>query len=374
MTPVIDVSGLPADVDAVERALFLTRIQHATHELLARSPRSGLDVRLTTLASDRSAKTNGGRSADTILAGFPTAAAPDPVTAEFLPCQPRHKWDRLVLPARVRDEILVAIETIRQETRLFDDWGLREIEASPRTALNFFGPPGTGKTLAAHGVADLLQRPLIAASYAAVESKYLGEGPKNAERLFHTAQQAGAVLFIDEADSLVSKRLVGASQGAERAANSLTSQFLICLEQFRGVVILATNMIENYDHAFDTRVRHIEFTLPDLPTRLEIWRKHLPARLPLADDVRIDELAAVDGVCGREIRNTVITAASQALRDNCSVVNQSQLLEALRRTLAARRANSPAASVSPDEAAHVTEELSRVFPKKGRHSDDHLGT
>ncbi|MGD1914201.1 MAG: hypothetical protein ACFB2X_26200 [Rivularia sp. (in: cyanobacteria)] len=81
---------------------------------------------------------------------------------------------------------------------------------------------------------------------------------------------------------MLSKRLTNANQGSERAANSICSQLLICLEKFKGVVIFATNLVENYDKAFETRVRHIHFPMPDEKARYLIWQNHLPPELPLA--------------------------------------------------------------------------------------------
>ncbi len=102
-------------------------------------------------------------------------------------------------------------------------------------------------------------------------------------------ERDNAILFIDEADSLLSRRLTNVTQGSEQAINSMRSQLLICLERFRGVVIFATNLVENYDKAFETRVRHVHFLLPDEQGRRDIWRRHLPARLPLAPDISLDQ-------------------------------------------------------------------------------------
>jgi SpoVK/Ycf46/Vps4 family AAA+-type ATPase len=91
---------------------------------------------------------------------------------------------------------------------------------------------------------------IIEASYAHIKSMYHGEGPKNVEALFYAAQAQNAILFIDEADSLLSRRLTNVNQGSEQAINSMRSQLLICLERFKGVVIFATNLVQNYDPAF----------------------------------------------------------------------------------------------------------------------------
>ena len=82
-------------------------------------------------------------------------------------------------------------------------------------------------------------------SYADIESKYHGDGPKNLKSIFYAAERDKAVLFIDEADSLLSKRLTSINTGSEQAINSMRSELLICLEKFEGIVIFATNIVES---------------------------------------------------------------------------------------------------------------------------------
>ncbi len=327
----LHISGLPEGLAAADQMLFRTRVLHAAQELLDQTALDRLAVSIHTQDAIPSRAEPCGPS------NHNNAGAGQSEATEYRALDPLFSWDRVVLNAEVRERIITAVETIEYKAKLFEEWGLSEIEPFPRAALNFHGPPGTGKTMAAHAVAHMLRRQIIIASYAQIESKYLGDAPKNAERIFQAAEQAEAVLFIDEADSLLSRRLTGASQGSERAANSLTSQLLICLEWFSGVVIFATNLLENYDRAFDTRVQHVEFTLPDENARRGIWRNHLPARLPLADDVGLDELASLDGLCGRDIRNTVIMAATQAVRNGGACVNRRQLLDAAEIVLQSRR-------------------------------------
>ena len=141
-----------------------------------------------------------------------------------------------------------------------------------------FGASGTGKTMAAEAIANKLNKKILEVSYADVESKFHGEGPKKVKAIFLAASRENAVLFFDEADSLLSRRLTNVTQGSEQAINSMRSQLLICLEQFKGIVIFATNLVANYDKAFLTRLISVEFTTPDAPTRKRIWDIHLPNR------------------------------------------------------------------------------------------------
>ncbi|GET43570.1 ATP-binding protein [Microseira wollei] len=235
----------------------------------------------------------------------------------------------------------------------------------------FHGKPGTGKTLAAHAIASKIKRPILVASYAQIESMYHGEGPKNVEAIFQAAERDNALLFIDEADSLLSKRLTNVTQGSEQAINSMRSQLLICLERFRGVAILSTNLVENYDKAFETRVRNVRFPMPDETCRREIWRRHLPAQMPLAKDVSPERLAQVEDVCGRDIKNAVIDAAMRVARQGKEYVELRDLLESVDRIKAARINASPESEkLTPEEEEEVQKKLKEALAKKEKETKD----
>ncbi len=230
---------------------------------------------------------------------------------QYIAQEPFYNFERLVIPQTLRDSLSHAINLFQYHDLIYNTWGLKANSPFPVVALNFWGPPGTGKTLAAHAIASKLKRKVILASYAQIESMYHGEGPKNVEAIFKAAEEQNALLFIDEADSLLSRRLTDVKQGSENAINSMRSQILICLEKFNGIVIFATNLVTNYDKAFESRVRNIEFKLPDFECRKEIWKNHLPATFPQDPSLSMDELAKIDDICGREIRNAVQMVAEK---------------------------------------------------------------
>jgi SpoVK/Ycf46/Vps4 family AAA+-type ATPase len=278
--------------------------------------------------------------------------------SQYQPREPLYHFEQLIVPDSVKKSLVMAARVIDLERRVFDEWGLRKIEPFPRSALNFYGPPGTGKTLAAHALAAHLGRKILLASYGQIESMYHGEGPKNVEAAFHAAQRDGALLFIDEADSLLSKRLTNVTQGSEQAINSMRSQLLLCLDQFKGVVVFATNLVENYDAAFETRVRNIEFPVPDFDCRRKIWLVHFPPELPLAGDVAPEELANVGDLCGREIRNAVVEAAFQAAMNGAPHVARQDLLDSIDRVKASRIRGKQYVSVR-----ELTEEEQEIFDR-----------
>lgn len=251
--------------------------------------------------------------------------------------EPEYSFEMVKLPANTLEQIDQALARIELEREVFEEWGLYAIMPNPVSAMSFYGPPGTGKTLAASAIANRLHKKLIRASYADIESKYHGEGPKNVCAIFLAAEQQDAVLFIDEADSLLSKRLTNVTQGSEQAINSMRSQLLICLEKFHGIVIFATNLVVNYDRAFLSRLINVPFELPDAQMRTEIWDSHLrPVEggkvricIPLADDVDTAALGRDYPVCGRNIRNAVVNACVETRRKNLPRVTQECLCKAI---------------------------------------------
>lgn len=185
--------------------------------------------------------------------------------------EPHYTFEQVILPDKLKEEIEEAVATIQVESKVFDEWGLRTIIPNASSALSFYGPPGTGKSMAAEAIAQKLNKKILRATYADIESKFHGEGPKMVKAIFRAAERDKAVLFLDESDSLLSKRLTNVTDGSAQAINSMRSQLLICLEQFRGIVIFATNLVVNYDKAFLSRLISIEFQTPDSKARYAIW-------------------------------------------------------------------------------------------------------
>lgn len=290
--------------------------------------------------------------------------------------EPRMTFDMLQLPKETLEQIELATKRIELEREIFDEWGLYAIMPNPVCALNFYGEGGTGKTLAADALANKLGKKIIRASYADIESKYHGEGPKNVNAIFKAAEAQKALLFIDEADSLLSKRLTNVTQGSEQAINSMRAQILICLERFNGIVVFASNLIVNYDKAFLSRLISVEFSLPDAKMREKIWRAHLcpnpdskakyQLKIPLADDINLRRLAKKYQLCGRDIRNCVIAACVLARSENSSVLTQKHLTEAVHQEL--KRLEKLAAAKDHTDAGIIlsgkSEKMVRDFAEK----------
>jgi len=227
----------------------------------------------------------------------------------------------VILSPETRRMFDEAIGAMRHHKTIYTDWGFGEVDPMGRNMiLNLYGPPGTGKTLAAEALAGTLNRKYIHIGISELESKYVGDTAKNIASAFKSAAEENALLFFDEADTLLGARLSSVTQGIDNEINAMRSTLLIELERFNGVVVFATNFAKNYDSAFVSRIRyHIEFKLPDFEGRKQLWNRMLVAGVPLDEErvLIIDRAAAAsDGLSGREIRTVLRTAFPRALVEN----------------------------------------------------------
>lgn len=255
-------------------------------------------------------------------------------TESFVSKKPVRDLKDVILPERVTRGIEGALNRLQYHNKLYEEWMLKKIDPSgKRVALNFFGPPGTGKTFCAEAIAKHLGKNIITVNYAEIESKYVGETPKNITAAFQHAQATDSVLFFDEADSILGKRLTSVTQSADHGVNVSRSVMLLQLDSFEGVVVFASNLPENYDGAFVRRIlAHIEFELPDSDCLRKLWERMLPAEVPRAADVTPGWLAMESvGLSGGDILNVVKLAASQAVSRSgeANKVFQGDILDAI---------------------------------------------
>lgn len=254
--------------------------------------------------------------------------------------EPIRRFEDLILPEPTLEQIHTLLNKLKHHARLYDEWNLRKIDPfGARTSLNLFGAPGTGKTFCAEAIAHHLGKPFLDVNYADLESKYVGETGKNIITAFQTAKAEDAVLFFDEADSILSKRLVEIRQSADYGVNQSRSIMLKQMDSFEGVVIFASNLARNYDGAFVRRILgHVEFSLPDDQCRRKLWEKMFIAEIP-KESIDLETLAQTsDGLSGGDILNAILTAASRAVARNhgADVVTMQDLTTQIERIRKAR--------------------------------------
>ncbi|MGY1679363.1 ATP-binding protein [Geodermatophilus sp. SYSU D01176] len=263
------------------------------------------------------------------------ARAADAVPPGAVLVHPEAGWDDLVLPDEQSAQLREAVDRVRGQARVLDEWGLLRGRRGRRgLRMLFTGPPGTGKSLAAEVLAGALGRDLLVVDLSRLVSKWIGETEKNLAAVFDAAERGGAALLFDEADALFGKR-TEVGDARDRYANLETAYLLTRLERFDGVAVLATNLRQNLDPAFARRIDFVvPFDPPDEAARLALWRHHLPAPAPLAADVDLAVLAAFYELPGALIRNAAMAAAFLAAAEPAPArrsIGTAHLAHAIRR-------------------------------------------
>jgi SpoVK/Ycf46/Vps4 family AAA+-type ATPase len=213
---------------------------------------------------------------------------------------------------------------------MIHEWDLKHTFKEGYKAL-FYGPPGTGKTFTATLLGKQFNRDVYRIDLSQVVSKYIGETEKNLEKIFQKAEDKNWILFFDEADALFGKR-TSVSSAHDRYANQETSYLLQRIEDFNGLVILASNNKANIDQAFLRRFNAIvHFPIPDPVERLHLWKIYLPANHSLNTD-DLQNIANKYEVTGSTILNSIHNAAINAFALK-RLVTMSDLTESLKREL-----------------------------------------
>jgi SpoVK/Ycf46/Vps4 family AAA+-type ATPase len=227
--------------------------------------------------------------------------------------EPDWRLEELILPDETKEAIQQAANTILASPTV-EAWLGDQDKMGHRIAVNFYGPPGTGKTCSADALATLLSLKMIKVNYAEMESSLVGKTAKNVRQAFQQAEKANALLFFDEADSILSRRFTNLSQASEAHINQTRSTMMTELQKFQGVVVFATNLQQNYDDAFVRRIAaHVRFSLPNEKLRLNLWQMYMPETLPRANDIDIDKLTQLsEGFSPADIATAVRQAAVMA--------------------------------------------------------------
>jgi Cdc6-like AAA superfamily ATPase len=239
-------------------------------------------------------------------------------------------WSDLVLENHVMEQVMEINAWLNYGTTLMTEWGL-ENKIKPGYRTLFYGPPGTGKTLTATLLGKSTNREVYRVDLSMIVSKYIGETEKNLSKIFDVAQHKDWILFFDEADALFGKRTATSSSN-DRHSNQQTGYLLQRIEDFPGVVILASNLKENMDEAFSRRFQSmIHFTMPSPEERILLWEKAFSGKCKLDSGIDIENIAEQYELAGGAIINVLRYCALTAIQKNETVVSNNDLLEGIRR-------------------------------------------
>lgn len=239
-------------------------------------------------------------------------------------------WDHLILEDHVMDEVLEICDWLEHKDQLMDEWEMLG-KLKPGFRGLFYGPPGTGKTLTASLLGKKNDLDVYRIDLSMVVSKYIGETEKNLSNVFDQAINKNWILFFDEADALFGKRTQTSSSN-DRYANQEISYLLQRIEDFPGMIILATNFETNIDEAFARRFQAmIYFSLPGPEERLKLWKQSYSSKIVFEDKVVLKEIADKYEISGGALSNIVRYSSLKAIKRGTNEILLKDILTGLRR-------------------------------------------
>jgi SpoVK/Ycf46/Vps4 family AAA+-type ATPase len=246
---------------------------------------------------------------------------------------PKYSWSDIVLPQEQMAQIRELLNYVKYRDVVYGTWGFAQ-KLSLGKGLNvlFSGLSGTGKTMAAEIIACELGLDLYKIDLSMVVSKYIGETEKNLSAIFREGKDSNAILFFDEADALFGKRSE-VKDAHDRYANIETAYLLQKMDEYEGIVILATNLRNNMDEAFTRRMHAtVDFPFPEEEYRRRIFEGIFPKQAPLNSDVDFAFLARQFKLTGGNIKNIALYAAFLAAEDD-KRIGMAQIIRGTKREL-----------------------------------------
>ena len=272
---------------------------------------------------------NGIDITDKVIAQTCEEALPPPSHGNIKRMNINYTFDDLKLPNEQSQTIKNICAQVIHRHKVYKEWDMDSKFAYGKSvSVLFVGPPGTGKTMAAHVMANELNLPIYKIDLSQVVDKYIGETEKRLEEIFSTAEKSNVILFFDEADSIFGKRSE-VNDAKDKYANTEVSYILQRIEQYDGIIILATNYKNNIDEAFMRRIRYlVDFQLPNEALRKELWKSSFSDKVPL-DAIDFNYLAYRFEFAGGSIKNIVLNATFLAA-DSQTPVTMQHILESIR--------------------------------------------
>jgi DNA polymerase III delta prime subunit len=241
-------------------------------------------------------------------------------------------WSDLVLHPFTTEQIEDIKHWVRFHIELEADANLsRKINMGYRVL--FYGPPGTGKTLTAGLLGKEFNKDVYRVDLSQIVSKYIGETEKNLSKIFDRAEHKDWILFFDEADALFGKR-TNVQSSHDKYANQEVSFLLQRVEDFSGLLILASNYKSNMDEAFLRRFHSIvQFPMPNAHERLKLWKQSLPVSIKHNGSLELAKLAEAHEISGASIINIVQYASLKALSRDDKTLHHEDLMNGIKREL-----------------------------------------
>lgn len=226
------------------------------------------------------------------------------------------------------DEILMwfKLEKKIEKNKHLNKW------LKPGYRVLFYGPSGTGKTLTASILGKSVNQPVYRVDLSMVVSKYIGETEKNLAKVFDRAENNRWILFFDEADALFGKRSK-ANTSNDRHANQEIAYLLQRIEDFPGMIVLASNLEKNIDEAFSRRFQlQVHFKSPNKKERLKLWEQIFSKEFSL-DEEFIRQSSENYELTGGSLINVLRTAILHSQENSKSEISKEAVIYAIQKEL-----------------------------------------
>ncbi len=252
--------------------------------------------------------------------------------------EPETSLEDVVLNEKTEETLQNLMRQVDKEVvnRLVE-WGIKDKKSGIDARIIFYGAAGTGKTMTAYSLAKSLKRQVLVFDCSKILSMYVGESEKNVRKIFDTfydlcdKTKSEPILLLNEADQFLGARSSGNITGSDQMHNQMQNIFLEQIENFKGMLIATTNLLENIDKAFSRRFNYkIEFKKPDEKQRVKLWEMMLPDEAPYNKDLDIQALSKYS-LTGGQI-NLIVknTAYKVAARDE-AIFSQKDFIQEINR-------------------------------------------
>ena len=234
--------------------------------------------------------------------------------------KPTTDLNDVVLHPKTREVLDTLIKQVDKDVfAKLKAWGIKDKRKGIDARIIFYGSPGTGKTMTAVSLAKTLKRPILSFDCSKILSMYVGESEKNVRKIFDDFKtlskkaKVEPILLLNEADQFLSSRTEGAGSSADKMHNQMQNIFLEQIEQFEGILIATTNLLDNIDKAFSRRFNYkIEFKKPGKKQRKRLWHFMLPEKADYDEVFDVEALSKHEltgGQINLIIRNTAYKVA-----------------------------------------------------------------
>jgi len=240
-------------------------------------------------------------------------------------------WEDLVLDELVKKEVEEIQTWIRWSKDLKENDPVKRF-IKPGYRSLFYGPPGTGKTLTVSLLGKVTGKDVYKIDLSMIVSKYIGETEKNLASVFDMAENKNWILFFDEADALFGKR-TATSSSHDKYANQEIAYLLQRIEDFPGLIILATNLKINLDDAFARRFQSmIHFPMPSVDERLQLWKNAFVHHLKSSPAIDLKKIAEKHVLAGGAIINVLMHCLLHA-KSTGAAISEQTILDGIKKEL-----------------------------------------